>query len=227
MARLLSLALLLWAAPSHAGNPSPETLTKAHEVYQAGATAYRDGFYADAERAFRDVYELIGTPEVLYNIAVALEKQRKWGPAASVLQAYLRDSKREKDPRAIAARIVELHQRQQEQDEQDAIERRKPPSESPQPVPNEATHRQQMAALGLRGVDWEASPPPRSMAVSLLPSAAPPPPTEVVPLYRRWWLWVAIGGMVAAATTVAVALSVSASRTAPNHPFPDFGPGAK
>src|SRR5258706_6638032 len=111
------------AAAAQLPDPAPaskDPMIRAREVYDVGVNAYNQQFYSDAETAFREVYDLIHSPEVLFDIALCLEKERKWGPAAATYETYLRDSHKVKDRKRIEARVAELHGRQQRQEELDA-----------------------------------------------------------------------------------------------------------
>src|SRR5579871_6417725 len=92
IAIVLSLVLAPVAAVAQVGDPAPaagDPMVRAREVYQVGVDAYNQQFYGDADKAFREVYDLIHSPEVLFDISLCLEKERKWGPAAATLETYL------------------------------------------------------------------------------------------------------------------------------------------
>ena len=58
-----------------------------------------------------------------------------------------------------------------------------------------------------------AEPPPAIVTVQ-----APPPPPARKPLYRRWWVWTAVGGVVAVG--VGVGLGVGLTRSSGPATFP-------
>lgn len=196
--------------------PTPEQLRQAREVYAVGATAYAAQLYPDAEQAFRDVYALIHSPNVLYNLALTLEKQHKWGPAAEAYEGFLRDTRGGRDRHAIEKRAEEMRARAQRQEES-ALP--KVEAETPAPsVAGNAVMKMEEPDDGLRGMDTSA--PPNSPAVG---------EGEKKPLYKKWWLWVAIGGaLVVAAVITAIVVVGNGSGGAPAAAttFPDFGPGA-
>src|SRR5262245_46850928 len=119
MLRLPSLvcaAVVLVAAnagSARAEEPSLIQMEQARELYQAGAKAQREGRLADAEVAYRGSYEAVRTPSVLADIAVVLEKQKKWRAAAEMHARFLVESPRLEAAKreAVERRMAEIRDR--------------------------------------------------------------------------------------------------------------------
>ena len=218
--RLIALSLLVAgaAAASPERKLSPEENARARELYSGGAAAFRGGMYHDAEIAFREVYHFSHSPELFYDIALCLERQRKWGPAADTFAAYLKESRRAPDRKKIEARIADLRGRASRQADIDAATARgeAPPPEQVSTLPGNQVMKLGETEQGLLGFG-EAG------------DAAPEPAkAEPTPVYKKWWLWTAVGGGAAVILAVGVGAGVAASSRPGFSPatFPDFGPGA-
>ena len=117
MMRLLSLvcAVVLLASTENvrAEEPSLIQMEQARELYQEGAKAQRQGRYADAEVAYRGSYDAMHNPSVLADLALVLEKQRKWRAAAEMHAQFLAESPGlEASKRAaVERRMAEIHDR--------------------------------------------------------------------------------------------------------------------
>lgn len=206
-------ATLLLAARVLAA-PSPEELARAKQIYAVGATAFAAQLYPDAEQAFREVYEILHAPNLLYNLALTLERERKWGPAADAYEGFLRDTRGGKDRRVIEKRTAELRARAARQEESAAS--KQPEVEAPA---------SSAPGNGVLKMEESDDAPPAAVL------ATPPPradEAEKKPLYKKWWLWAAVGGAVAAAAVIAVAVVAGGASGPPGAmtTFPDFGPGA-
>ncbi|MBX3269843.1 MAG: hypothetical protein KF729_06260 [Sandaracinaceae bacterium] len=74
------------AAPAHAQG---ERDAEARGLFDAGESAYEAGRFADAERYFRESYELSGRAELLYNIALSAEQARHDQAAIDAYRGFL------------------------------------------------------------------------------------------------------------------------------------------
>ena len=81
----LAVALAV-ATPAHAQSESDD---QARGLFDAGQSAYEAGRFADAERYFRESYELSGRAELLYNIALSAEQARHDQAAIDAYRAFL------------------------------------------------------------------------------------------------------------------------------------------
>jgi tetratricopeptide (TPR) repeat protein len=75
-------------------------------------------------------------------------------------------------------------------------------------------------------------PPPVAPVVTPPPAVTPPPPAhdepraERTPLYKKWWLWTLVGGVVVAGAVVGITVGVLASRSSFNPSLGTVGPAA-
>jgi hypothetical protein len=224
------LVVLSLASPTVASAQPPpataeEAMARAKEIYEAGVSAFNMQSYKDAETAFREVYDLIHSPEVLFDIALALEKQRQWGEAAKVYEAYLRDSRKVKDRRHITERVKTLHGRQRRQEETDLA------LNSGKPAPSEVAAAPGNEVMKMGEVDdglltfGEASGVDKS-AVTQDATVEKKPIDTATPIYKKWWLWTGVAAVVVIVAVVIIAVEASGSAPAEMTSFPDIGPGA-
>ncbi len=212
LASPLLLALLL-ATPAGAA-PSAADLQRAKEISTAGTAAFNAELYPDAEQAFRDVYELTHSPSAVYNLALTLDKEKKWGAAADAYDQYAREASAipAKDRRAIERRAEELHRRADRQEEVAA------PESGPQ-VP--------ASSVPGNGTLEMSTTDEKPIAIDAAVPVAQPADEGARPIYKRWWLWTAVAAVVVAgAVTVAVVATRPAAGELPSTTFPAFGPGS-
>ncbi|MSP60117.1 MAG: hypothetical protein EXR72_07205 [Myxococcales bacterium] len=216
---LAAIAVLLATAMPVAA-ATPEDLARAREIYGAGTVAFEAQMYGDAEQAFRDVLRILQNPAAWYDIALTLEKQRKWGPAADGYATYLRDVQRPKSRARLEKRIGELRGRATRQAELDAALNAARPEGSGAPLlsaPGNEVMKLGEADDSLLGFG--------EAGAELAPAVDNGP--EQVPIWKKWWLWAAVGGAVLAAAIITIAV-VATRGPAPleKTTFGEFGPGA-
>lgn len=99
------------AAPA-APPPSSEDgdQARAKELFENGATLYREGSYEAAILAFEEAFRLSRRPALLLNIANAQERLANWKSARDTLERY-RALSRAEEREAIERRIANLDER--------------------------------------------------------------------------------------------------------------------
>src|SRR5438105_2670 len=128
-ARWASLVLVVSFAPcawtSHAdAQTKPERADqRARELFVKGDAAYAEARYEDALAAFQDAYELSGRPQLLFNIANALERLGRLPEAVDALEKYLASGK-VKDQAVVQARLTNLKKRVDEQKKEEERKQR-------------------------------------------------------------------------------------------------------
>ena len=153
---------------------------EARDHFQKGRTLYDVGRFDDAAREFEAAYQIKPDPALLFNLAQAYRFAGKNQPALIAYRSYLRNLPNASNRAQVEASIAEL---QRIVDEQQHAQK-SPPVETLTPgQPNET---------------------PTVVATT------PPPPPARTPVYKRWWLWTAVG--VVAATGLAVGLGVGLSQ---------------
>ncbi len=173
--------LLLLASAATARAAAPPTaadLEAARLHYERATAAYGLGNYAEAALSYERAFELKPDPALLYNAAQAHRRAGNRPRAVALYRSFLQVFPRA-DNRELAGRHLAELERAAEPT---------PPTSTPPPLPASAT-----------------SPPP----VAPVPSPAAALADQArQPVWRRPWVWVAIGaGAVVAGTITAIALS--------------------
>ena len=204
---LLAAALLVVAVGSAAAAPGTADLPQAQRLCEQGESAFEAGRFEDAARLFEEAYLVSRRPRLLWNAALANRRQyeidrdpARLRRARALLQNYgeLAESPREKEEalteeRAVAAELELLQ-----------------PRAAPPPSP--------------------AAPGPEPVALPAAPAAAPTPAVvapsaprlpERPPVYKRWWLWTIVGGVVIAGTATGLGVALT-PRAAPSSDLGNF-----
>jgi hypothetical protein len=220
--RVAWVLLLLSTAVAHADGGAP--IDEAHAAYRDGVAAFNAGRYDVAELHFLRVYDLTHSAEVLYDAAVVAEKQHRWGDAAERYREYLRDSVKVRDRARIRARIDDLEGRQRRQEEVDkALNEGRTPPEAVAAAPGNVPILIEEDALD---PDAAATPPVAPPVAAPAPAQQPVHAADGRPIYKKWWLWAAVGAVVLVAAIVAIAVPLSRAPGEAPTTFPDIGPGA-
>lgn len=82
-------AALVALTPAASAEAQSERDAEARGLFDAGESAYDAGRFADAERYFRESYELSGRAELLYNLALSAEQARHDQAAIDAYRAFL------------------------------------------------------------------------------------------------------------------------------------------
>jgi tetratricopeptide (TPR) repeat protein len=158
----------------------------ARQHYERGTALFDLRRYREAAAEYEAAFELKNEPALLFNIAQAYRAAGDYEAALRSYRAYLR---RTGDPpnRAEVERYIGKLEEQREA--QRAAARLGASAPAPQPAP-------------------PAGP------LALKPSAPATRASPTTPVYKKWWLWTAVGVVVAGAAT-GVALAVTLPRDAP------------
>jgi tetratricopeptide (TPR) repeat protein len=224
MRGLLSLILLF---PSLAlAQPAPSEgdieLAKAH--FRTGEIYYEQGRYPDAAHEFEEAYRLSHRPALLYNMGKSYDGA---GDAARALGAYRRFLAQvtgSADRPAVTERVEQLAHIvghiQIASTVPGALVRVDGAEVGTTPLPaavelNPGAHAVEVAHEGYATFKQSVVAAPGASAsvdakleslVKVIRVEVPadrPPPT---PLYKRWWLWTAVGAVVAAGVVTAAVL---------------------
>lgn len=206
-----SLAVLLVVISStFARAATPDQREQARQHYESATRKFDTGRYDEAAAEFEQVFDLIGDPALLYNIAQSYRAAKQYDKALLFYRSYLRRNPDASNRAEVERRIDELgdlvaqQQKQQQQQRQQQQRQAAPPPPRPQPPP-----------------------PPAVVVHQPTPTAtttAPPPPP---PRHHRRTLRIAglslcavgVAGLAlgGAMTGVAVSASNDLSRAARNH----------
>ena len=191
------VATLLLAALPAAG----QDLSSAKEHFVRGTKLYDLGRYLEAAKEYEATYEIKDDPALLFNIGQAY---RLGGDLSSAIRAYKSFLRRV--PASSQRVQIEVHLREMQRQ---LDERPPPPS-----------------------VTTPATPPPTATTTTGPTTATPPPAepppaqAERTPLYKKWWLWTVVGGVVVVGVVVGITVGVLAGRDSFNPSLGKLGPSA-
>ncbi len=189
----LLLRVCLLYAVSAGTAAADDTTAAARDHYNRGSTLFDLGRFGEAAREFEAAYEAKNDPALLYNLGQAYRADGQYQKALVSYRAFLRKSDNPSRRPEVEARIAEL----QQLIEQQKAASSKPPTDTIPP----------------NGV--KEAPRATTTAPPALVATAPEQPPRT-PVYKRWWLWTAVGVVVAgAATGIAVALTTPKDASIP------------
>lgn len=160
-----------------------QNVSSARLHYQRGTTYYDLGRYHEAAKEYEAAFELKDDPALLFNIAQAYRLAHEYADAVRAYRAYLRRLPNADNATEVEARI---HEMQELINQQRSTEQR-PPLGTIAPTMKPAE-----------------SPPPATTAAATATATAP----ERKPLYKKWWLWTAVG-VVAVGAAVGIGVGVA------------------
>lgn len=161
----------------------------AHRRYDQGMGLYTLGRYDEAIREFEAGFLEAQRPAFLYNIAQSHRALGRRREAIVFYRRYLELEPQAKDRAEVEAGIATLE------------------AELAKPTPPPAT-------APLQAPPPTASPPATSPPVALAPPPAEAPPPKV-PVYKRWWLWTIVGGVVLVGAGIGAGVGATTYRNAP------------
>jgi tetratricopeptide (TPR) repeat protein len=109
--------------------PRPAQVREARARFEEGRAAFDAGNYEVALTAFRRAHELVGTPEILFNIGTCADYLHRDQEALDAFEAYIRERPDAADRTQVEGRIRSIRA---------AIEARNAPPPEPVPTPAEA-----------------------------------------------------------------------------------------
>jgi len=211
----LMVAVLGAAPPPLRAEDSPAAVTPlddAKAVFAEAEKAYGLGRFEEALRGFERAYELLPLPGFLFNIGQCHRNLGNWERASFFYQGYLSRQPKAANADKVQALVAQMDDKVREQQEARARAAAAPPS-APRPVgPLPVAPMAAPPGPPPPVVPAVASPgpaPPFTLAAA--PAAAPTAGRSGTPLYRRWWLWTAIGVVLVGASAGIAAAAVSPS----------------
>jgi iron complex outermembrane receptor protein len=180
-----------WTAVVLLGVASPsrgdDLRERARQEFSAARVDFDAGRFEVALSHLERAYALVPHPELLFNIARCLEELHRTPAAVDAYDRYLAVM-----PSDTAARDRVTALRKQ-------LAANPPPPEEPSAATTATT------------------PTPTPAATTPTPTPATPTPTLVAekpapaprPLYRRWWLWTAVAGVVVVGAGVGLAVGLT------------------
>jgi len=229
----LALVLLnvLALSIAHAG-PKKEPVVsekdeKAREFVKQAMVHYSLGKFKEAAEEYQGAFELHPDPALLYNIAQCFRLDGNIERAAFFYRSYLRNNPSARNREEVEGRIADMERLIADKNNT----QQKPPNtplgkegEAVQPPPpHEAT--------------TTTTPPPPSEGGATTATTSPaatsttPSDSAPTPVYKKWWLWtVIVGVVVVGAVAIGLGVGLSSSSSSGGSHFstnlPDSGPGA-
>jgi tetratricopeptide (TPR) repeat protein len=196
-----ALPILLWCAIAGADARQDEA---ARNAFKIGRAAYEAGDYQLAYDRFKESFQLSHEPALLYNIASALQGLKRPHDAAEALRSFLRLQPNDADRPKIEQRVATLEEEQHILD----AERAKAEAEA------EAERKKNAPPVDL-------TPPPPEVRTVIVREGT----TEAERKHRRKVLAISltISGIVLVGGTVALALALTQTSTAP-YTMTELGP---
>ena len=196
---------ILWAFLALQGGAKPQEPAPARAAYEQARREYQLGHYGQAADAFAELYRSQGDPVMLFNAAQSLRLAGRGPEAIAAYKGYLRDR-----PEAQNRAMVEYKIRELEAPQGPRAKRREP-SEMDLVDPMEPSPRPPIT-----------TPTPRTVPAAALPMASSRPSPAPAPVWKKWWVWTAVGGALVAGTVVAVA-ATSRGSDVPGTPLGNQG----
>lgn len=193
--RLVSvvLSILVIAGVAHAESST----AKAKQLYDQGLTDYNLGHYEEALVAFEQAYRIRHDAAFLFNIGQCQRQLRRYQAAEQSYRAYLRESTDlPSEQRGEVQKLVVEMQKAQQDEQQRA---KQPPTGTQPPTDLRAQ-----------------TPPPATTAPSIATSQPPARPQREVPTYKKPWVWVVVGGVVAAGVGLGLGFGLGSKTVDPS-----------
>ncbi|HEX8951025.1 MAG TPA: tetratricopeptide repeat protein [Polyangia bacterium] len=234
--RLAAAIVLLVCATARAQSAAPAgedvDIAKAH--FATGEVNYEHGRFADAAREFEEAYRLSGKAPLLYNVGKSYDGANDFARALDAYQRFLAAAPPTNPDRDFATRRVELLQSLVGKialagavDGSALVLDGKSAGTTPLAAPlvvNPGRHKLELAHEGFATFRSAVDVPvggstqvavKQTEAVKVVTVAATR--DKETPVYKKWWLWVAVGGAVVAAGVIT---AVVVSGDSANHGIP-------
>lgn len=196
-AGLCLLTLLGLTPTAHADDEAA-----AREHYRKGSSFFDVGRFSEAAHEYEVAYQFKNDPALLFNLGQAYRFSNEYEKAIIAYKSFLR-----RVPRASNAAIVQTHIANL----QELIEKQKRAGTS---APS-GTMAPESAV--------EPTPPPPAAAPATTTATEPAKttasttassaPDRPKPLYKKWWLWTVVGGVVVVGLGVGLGVALTHPRT--------------
>jgi len=201
--RSLAFALVLLACgAAGAADPvpgTPEANAEAKRLYLSATRHFDLAEYPAALDDFKQAFRYKDDAVFLYNIAQCYRIMNKNEDALAFYRSYLRRQPDAPNRAEVEAKISALQEAIAMQEKARSL-----------PKPGLETH---------ESVAQPPSSPEPTQNSALVATSAPPKKT---PVYKKWWLWTAVGGVVVAGAAVGLGLGLSSSSGPATFPRVNF-----
>jgi iron complex outermembrane receptor protein len=193
MVRAVLVAALLMSTTAQARPTEDPKRAEAREHYEAGLARFNLREYDSAIAEFEAAYRLRPDPVFLYNLAQANRLGDHPEQAIHFYRAFLRANPHAPNRHEVEQRIADGEKLLAAKSQM-----AHPPDHTLEPTEHAA----------------EPSAPPSATPLVVAPAQSPaldlkaPPPK---PLYKKWWLWTTVAGVVVAGAAVGLAVGLTTS----------------
>jgi tetratricopeptide (TPR) repeat protein len=205
--------LIALGASAHAND-----LNEARKHFESAQTHFAVGEFGPAGDEYLAAYKLKPDSALLYNAAQAYRLAGNQEKALILYKNYVQFYPHESNIDEVHTQIAKL------KDAIAAAEKAKtsPPTDTAQPKPMPAVPEATPAPTAPAP---ETAPPGSKATTNTVAETAPPASAlkESTPIYKKWWLWTIVGGVVVAGAVTAAVLLTTSSGTWNN--APGVGPG--
>jgi tetratricopeptide (TPR) repeat protein len=192
------LALLVFVAL--AGVASADDGAAAKRFFVSGSKHFDLGEYSDALNDFKEGYRLKDDPVFLYNIAQCHRLLNQNTEALRAYKTYLRRAPTASNRAEVERKIAAIEEAQAAANKATTT----PPN---QVLPPDAHATGEPATTTTTA---PATSEPSTTSGNALTASAPPP-SDRTPIYKKWWLWTAVG-VVAVGAGLGIGLGVGLSK---------------
>jgi hypothetical protein len=223
MRSMVCVALLFAVSAAAQTPPKLDATAQAKLHFEEGTKAFNLGEFPRAIREYKAAYNAKPEPVILYNIAQACRLGGDLAGAVFFYRSFLRNMPTTPNKREVEARIKALEAQLAQQKAlttappNDPVAPGSVPSAMTSEPPTEKppTERAEKPAVEkpVEKPEKPAEPAPAATAVVTSRPAAP------TPVYKKWWLWTAVGAVVVVGVAVGVGVGVSQSGGAPGSHF--------
>ena len=210
---LVVSAVVLWS-PLVAADPAEE----AKHHFEEGSKAFSLGEFQRAVTEYKAGFEVRPDPVFLYNIGQSYRLAGNLADAVSFYRSYLRNAPNAPNRREVARRIHDL----EEQLASQKVLSTAPPNSPVAPGGSAATEEPQPAATTEPPTTTTPPPPDEPTKTSAPVQVTASHDSDQTPVYKKWWLWTIVGGVVVVAVVVGVGVGVGTA-SGPTPPASHFG----
>jgi hypothetical protein len=196
----VAAALVLGLAGTARAEPTARARAEAKSHFERGSRLYQQGHYAEAVAELEAGYALDPRPDFLYALGQAERKRGDCKAAIGYYQSFVDSGPTAQRTVAVLVQIDRCKQ------ELAAAPANPAPAETPSAPP----------------VAPPSVTPTAPPAAPVLAATPPPPASARPPIYKRWWLWTAVAGVVVAGAGVGVGVALWQRSSGFNGTLPDL-----
>jgi tetratricopeptide (TPR) repeat protein len=174
------------------GVAAADEASQAKHFFVSGSKHFDLGEYSEALNDFKEGYRLKDDPVFLYNIAQCHRLLNQNTEALRAYKTYLRRAPNATNRSEVERKIAAIEEAQAAANKASTT----PPN---QVLPPDSHGSEPSTATAATTTTTPATTEPAAAASSNTLTATAPPREERTPVYKKWWLWTAVGVVVVGA----------------------------